>query len=199
LIEIKNIRNIVRKWLKEGLAEDLTYHNFNHTCNVVKNALAIAEAELITSNQDLVLLETAAWLHDAGFINTYKNHEEEGCKIARKMLPEWGASDNEVESICELIQATKVPQNPKNILSQILCDADLFYLGSSSFYEISERLKNEWLAYGIIQDVDDFHDKQLQFLSAHRYYTPTARKLREPGKANILNELRATVKIGIRK
>lgn len=199
MIEITHIRKYIKKWLKDGLAKNLTYHNFNHSCLVVKNALAIAEAELVTDKDDLVLLETAAWLHDLGFIRTYTNHEEEGCKIAREILPEWGASDKDIKIICDLILATRVPQKPKNLLSKILCDADLFYLGSSSFYEISERLKIEWITYGIVKDEEEFFKKQLTFLSNHKYFTSTARKLCESGKIKVLNELKRQQKIPIEK
>jgi len=156
---------------------------------VVENSLLLAKAEKVFDEQELKILEIAAWFHDAGFVNCYNEHEEESCNIVRKFLPDLGASDSEVEKICTLIRATKVPQTPKDYLSEILCDADLYYLGSSSFFEISEKLKQEWLFYGIIQNDEAFAERQLKFLNIHQYFTETAKKEREPGKKKIIEEL----------
>lgn len=89
------------------------------------------------------LLKTAAWLHDIGYIWDDKSHEERGCQFAKEFLPGWGFSIDEIDTICGMIMATKIPQSPNNLLEQIICDADLDYLGREDYFIISERLLDE--------------------------------------------------------
>ena len=42
-----------------------------------------------------------------------------------------------------MIRATKIPQQPTNLLGQILADADLDYLGRTDFQEIASLLYKE--------------------------------------------------------
>lgn len=188
VINKQELRIFAQSLLKKGLSPYLFYHDYEHTREVVKNALYLAETEKI-SDHEMNILEMAAWFHDTGFINTYQHHEEESCSIATAYLTEKGASAEEINDVCRLIHATKVPQNPKTLLEKIICDADLCYLGSDAFTEISGNLKKEWLHYGILKNEYEFIEKQLKFLSHHQYFTETARREIEPKKRLILQEL----------
>ena len=64
-------------------------------------------------------------------------------EYAQKFLPEYGYSKIQIEKISQLILATKVPQNPKNKLEKIICDADLDYLGREDFIYISDNFFRE--------------------------------------------------------
>jgi predicted metal-dependent HD superfamily phosphohydrolase len=189
LIEIEKIRFKVREILKTGLSPQLSYHSYEHTCSVVENCLVIAANENISDTDDLLLLETAAWFHDIGFIRMYKEHEKESCLIARDLLPEYGASDEDIAKICEMIMATQIPQSPKNLMGEILCDADLDYLGRDDFPVISEKLREEWLALGIISKNEIFYERQLNFLNNHKYFTTDSQTRREPIKQKHLINL----------
>ena len=118
--------------LDKELPPYLSYHNVSHTRQVLKRSLEIAASENITGD-DLDILSTAALFHDAGFIEKYTGHEEVSCQLAKQYLPQFDYSDPQIEIICELIMATKIPQTPKNHLAEILCDADLYYLGTDDY------------------------------------------------------------------
>ena len=118
--------------LESKLGENLSYHNVLHTKKVLENSIYIGEKENI-SEHDLTLLKTAALLHDVGFLESHLNHEFFGCEFAKKNLPNFDYSSQEIQTICKMIMATKLPQNPTNSLSKILCDADLFYLGEKEY------------------------------------------------------------------
>ena len=75
--------------------------------------------------KDLSLLKTAALWHDVGFINKNIGHEEEGCVFVKKYLPDYGYTNSEIEIICGLIMATKIPQSPNTKLEQIIADANM--------------------------------------------------------------------------
>jgi HD superfamily phosphodiesterase len=189
LFELETVRARAKHLLSTGLSEKLTYHCFPHTIWVVESCLTIAKNEGVKNAADLKLLETAAWLHDVGFVRTYFNHEEKSCEIATEILTEIGASKVEIKKVCELIMSTQIPQKPCCHLGQIICDADLDYLGREDFYPWSQRLRDEWYNFGIIKTQEEFEERQLRFLNAHRYHTRDAQMRREPVKQMFLKEL----------
>jgi trans-2,3-dihydro-3-hydroxyanthranilate isomerase len=167
----------------------LTYHNLAHTTDVVEQAARIAEAEGITNPDELALLQTAACFHDAGFLRVYDNHEAEGCLIATEVLPGFGYSPAQIDLICQLIQATCLPQLPDDHLGRILCDADLDYLGRADYESISSTLFAEWVAFGRLPDESRWLPIQQGFLQQHQYFTATNRQLREVKKQETLASL----------
>jgi predicted metal-dependent HD superfamily phosphohydrolase len=177
--------------LRQHLSPTLFYHGVHHTLDVVQQAESLAAAEGITDPDDLALLRTAALYHDAGFMTTYQNHEAAGCDLAREVLPDMNYSPSEVELICRMIMATQVPQNPDDLhLAQILCDADLDYLGRPDFWTISNTLREEWQARDMLRDEQHWYEIQVKFLSAHRYWTRTALTRREAEKQARLAEIK---------
>ena len=179
--------------LRKELPKQLGYHGLHHTLDVLKMASEICKSEGV-SERDRVLVKTAALFHDAGFIkNKHTGHELEGCLLVREYLPQFGYAEKDMDCICDLIMATKIPQSPKNILEQILCDADLDYLGREDFFSIGSTLFEELKAYDLIGDEQVWNRLQVSFLSAHRFHTHTNKSLREPVKQRYLEELQDLV------
>src|SRR3954469_18398792 len=141
-MELVKAEQFILDKLQKELPEYLCYHSFSHTQDVLVAALRIASDEGI-NKKDTMLLRTAAMYHDAGFTIQNKDHEEIGCDIARKTLPGFHYTDNEIRIICDMIIATKIPQSPNNLLEKIICDADLDYLGREDFWTISNNLYKE--------------------------------------------------------
>ena len=81
-----------------------------------------------------------------------------------------------------MIMATKIPQSPKNHLEEIICDADLDYLGRDDFFVIGDKLFAELSMYGIIDSENDWNKLQVTFLEKHHYFTKTALKNRKSKK-----------------
>ena len=136
----KIIRSHILLKLRNGLSKDLTYHTVQHTLDILKQAERIARKENLNNEEDLFLLKVACLYHDSGFLVSYKGHEEESCNLAKKELPAFDLNKKQVEMICRLIMATKIPQNPGNKMEEIICDADLDYLGTADFFRISNSL-----------------------------------------------------------
>ena len=179
----------IEQKLADLLPEDLYYHGVHHTRDVVNAVNSIAENEGITDDYEKNLLTTAAYYHDSGFLNSYQNHEEEGCRIAQSVLPEFGYSDSDIAAISEMIMATKIPQSPNSQLARILCDADLDYLGRDDFEEIASTLYQELKARNLVTDTEVWDQIQIKFLSAHQYWTTTSVALREAKKLENLKHL----------
>lgn len=167
----KDVKSFVFDLFKNSLDSRLVYHNYNHTSRVVQAANEMANAENLKA-KDVELLLIAAWFHDTGYIEGGKNHEEKSKEFASQFLKGKGFSKDQIQYVNGLIDATKMPQNPTNLIEQIICDADLFHLGSEKFREFNhlwqleceqfceeERTEIDWL---ILND---------NFLSEHKYFT----------------------------
>ncbi len=156
--------------LEDALPAKLQYHNAAHTKSVIAATEQIATAEGVTG-EGFFLLKTASLFHDAGFLKAYKDHEEASCQIASEALPGCGFSVPQIEVVCQIIMATKLPQNPSDILQQIICDADLHYLGTASYFSGAESLYQELKATGQEISRKDWSKLQVQFLTSHKFFT----------------------------
>lgn len=179
--------------LEKELPSWLTYHNAEHTRNVIASAEYLAKAENITG-EELELLRTAALFHDAGFLENHNKHEEISCKLARKYLPDFGYCTEQIDAICQMIMATRLPQTPTSELGKFLCDADLFYLGTEKYDATAERMFSEFKKTGFAKTKAEWLIKQADFLSTHTYFTQTAKREGEPHKQAVLQEIKSTLK-----
>ena len=163
------------KKLETELPPFLHYHNSEHTKEVIEGAEKLAKKENI-SGDDLTILKTAALFHDTGFLETYSDHEEISCEMARKWLPDYGYGKKEIDEICRLIMATKLPQQPKDKLAEILCDADLYYMGTDRYFIGAEKLYKELHQAGFVKDRDEWRKEEIRFVEGQHYFTKTAQK-----------------------
>lgn len=185
-------KNFILTKLEEELSPALTYHGLHHTLDVLAVTTDLCAKENV-SDRDTLLLKTAALFHDSGFTVSNVNHEETGCNIARENLPDFGYRAKDIEKICGMIMATKIPQTPHNRLEEILADADLDYLGRDDFYIIGSTLFEELKAYNIINDEETWNRIQINFLEAHTFFTKTNVEQRHPRKMQYLSELKELV------
>jgi len=181
LIQLNDIQEIILDKLEKELPKYLYYHNVKHTIDVVTEVELIGWAEGI-SDEEMLLLKTAALFHDVGHVVQYDNHEYYGTVIAREILPQYGYTEEQIDRICEIIMATKLPPRPKNLLEDIICDADLDYLGRIDFIPVSNTLYKELKEQDKIGTLNDWNKMQVKFISGHQYFTKTARNLREVNK-----------------
>lgn len=179
--------------LKNELSEKLYYHSIDHTLDVYYSAERIAKEEGVNA-ADMKLLLVAAIYHDAGYLKQNEDHEELSCVIAREFLPNFNYSIKEIDIICGMIMATKIPQTPKTHLEQIISDADLNYLGRTDFFSIGESLYKEMLAFGYIENRNEWNKIQLKFMQQHHFFTVTAIKHNQVQKDTNLKEVQSKIK-----
>ncbi len=191
-MQFEKAYSFLLKKLRDELPPWLTYHNVQHTKNVVEAVKFLSIAEDLRTN-DITLLKTAAAFHDAGFIRGYDNHEELSCEIAKEILPHFNYTEKEIIKICQLILVTKIPQVPHNHLEQILCDADLLYLGTDEYEETAEKLYIELKYKGEVKNRQVWEERQTHFLSNHRFFTQTAIKKYAKKKEQHLKTLTTTI------
>ena len=180
-------RNFAEQAIR-SLPPGYSYHCFEHTAQVVANATLISTS-LNVDRHDQQLLLASAWLHDVGFTSVYHGHEEASCRAANKLLgSEMSAADLAI--INATIIATKVPQQPKDLIGQIMCDADLLYLGTDSFEEWSNRLRDEHKnVLGREYSDREWIDINIDFIRDHRYFTAVAKEYSREGIQQNLHQL----------
>lgn len=170
--------------------DHLTYHSPAHVQDVCQAAHWYAREEGI-SDRDEILVLTAALYHDAGFLIATADHEARSCQLVREELPHFDYPDADIEHICDMIMATRLPQTPRDHLARILCDADLDYLGRDDYFPIAETLFTELRHQGVVKTETDWLTVQVRFLESHQYHTHTAHAAREAAKQKVLTIVKA--------
>jgi len=186
-------RDFALELLETELPDRLTYHSLSHTRDgVVPAAEKLAKLEGI-QGEDLMLLKTAAYFHDLGHIEGPQDHEITSIRIAEENLPRFNYTSDQIRRIAALILATRMPQTPSSHLGEILADADLDMLGRADYCKRNLDLRNE-LASGEVtySDLEWCHD-EIELLANHRYFTNSARSLRDAGKQRNLEAVERLV------
>ncbi|MEL6865083.1 MAG: HD domain-containing protein [Bacteroidota bacterium] len=185
-------KDYILQRLRKELSEDLYYHGLHHTLDVLRITKEVCRMEGVEHHQR-ILLQTAALYHDSGFVLHHKEHERLGCGICQEVLPGFGYTAADIEAICGMIMATKIPQSPQNELEEIICDADLDYLGRSDFFQIGQTLYKEFLAYGVVKDEEGWNRLQVSFLQNHHFFTSSTIERRQVKKNRHLEQLKKIV------
>lgn len=181
LIQFMDLQELILDKLEKELPKSLYYHNVKHTVDVVTQTELIGLGEGV-SDEELLILKTAGLFHDTGHTIGYDDHEYNSTLIAREILPDYYYTQAQIDLICNLIMATKLPPKPKDKLEEIICDADLDYLGRSDMIPVSNALFMELKEQNKIGDMNEWNRLQIKFISKHQYFTYTARNLREVNK-----------------
>jgi predicted metal-dependent HD superfamily phosphohydrolase len=182
------LKTTILNKLEAELPKRYYYHSFSHTMDMHDSAARIADFEKIEEDDKEIIL-VAALFHDAGFIIGRENHESHSCSIAKELLPQYDYAPSEIDAVCNLIMATQMPVKPKNKLEEIICDADLDYLGRDDFKAIGNLLYRELSEEGTVEGLDAWNQIQIRFLNNHRYYTTFSQNHREATKQENLKRL----------
>lgn len=191
---VQEAEKYVSSLIEDAINPLYTYHNLEHTQNVVKYANKIG-VELEFNEEQLEILTLAAWFHDSGYYEDFAKHEEISARNARKFLEERNYSEDKISEITQAILHTKIPHPPcDNIICNALCDADLYHLASKSYLKSSEKLREEKSALRK-QEIEpkNYWQDTLIFLQNHKYRTKYGKKVF--GKKKELNYQKVVDKI----
>lgn len=170
--------------------KSIHFHTLKHTQEVVAGCETIADYYKL-EDEDRFAVLLAAWFHDTGYSNGQaRGHEDVSIDIAARFLHEHGVSPAVVSKVTGCIAATRLPQNPTNLIEQIICDADLFHLGTGDFKEKNKLLREELNDFGHLDlSKKDWRKKNIEFLTKHKYFTSYAKEKLDPLKQVYLLEL----------
>ena len=182
--------------LETRLSPQLIYHSVEHTRDgVVPTAQKLAEMEGI-SDEEKLLVVTAAYYHDLGHIEGYLEHEETSIRIAEQNLPEFNYSPEQIAVIRDIIRATRMPQSPTNLLGKIMADSDLDILGREDYFKRNIDLRIEFQVVRGHQYTDlEWYSSQIKLLETHQYFTDSAKVLSEDGQRRNLEAVRRLIQL----
>jgi len=192
-MQLQKLEAFILEKMRSELPHYLTYHNIHHTEDVIQHSLQLGETEGLSA-YELSILHTAALLHDSGFLISNIDHEHLSCNIAREYMPQYGYTNEEIERVCRIIMTTQLPQSAFDKLSQFLCDADLYYLGTGNYQLYSGRLFRELKHFSPALTNEEWIKQQIHFLEAHVYFTDNAKEKLNPHKKVNLKQIKQGVK-----
>jgi len=166
------------------------FHTLQHTQEVLAGCETMADYYRL-EDEDRFALMLAAWFHDTGY-STGKamGHENASIELAARFMNQHRVSPQVVDKVIGCINATRLPQTPHSLIEQIICDADLFHLGTSDFKEKNKLLREELNDFGNMDlSKKDWRKKNIEFLTRHVYFTSYAKENLDPLKQVYLEEL----------
>lgn len=188
MVRFIKLESTVLDRLDKELHPNMHYHNSRHTMDVITQVEVIARNEKV-SDEDLLLLKTAALLHDTGFLIEYKNHEYNSTIIAANILLSFGYTQTQIDKVNQLLMATHPNHKPKDLLEKIIKDADVDHLGRDDFFNLSNLLFEEVRFFNGDIEKSKWYKQQLKFLNKHEFYTKTGKLLREKNKLQHIQKL----------
>ena len=189
---IEKISAHVIRLFNQYQSNELMYHNLEHTKTVVKRTFEIA-TNYHLSDTELFILSAGAWFHDTGqLVGSTKLHEDRSVFIMKKFFAPKGIAKEIMDKIESCICATKLSQQPRSLLEEIVCDADTYNLGTEDFLKTDELLKKEFELRNM--PVDNWEENTLNLLLHHKYFTSYCQVLLNKGREENIDLVRSYLK-----
>ena len=188
---LQDARAHVTDLLSNKLSKSIRFHTLQHTQEVVAASEKLADYHQL-ADDDRFALVLAAWFHDTGYTaGEAKDHETVSVQIATEFLTAHSASEDLKNKVTGCINATRIPQSPTTTIERLICDADLFHLGTDAFKEKNRLLREEYKEFsGKDISKKDWHKINIRFLEGHTYLTDYGKEKLQPVKELHLAELR---------
>ena len=186
----EEVQQYVLDFFRDHANEKIVYHDLTHTQAVVAAAIQIANHYSL-NDHDFFIALAAAWFHDLGYFTNASSHEEEGAALAAEYLQNKNIDEATILAVKNCILATKMPQQPHNLLEEIICDADLFHLGTDEFAERNKLMRREYA--GVFEKEipkEEWRIKTIKLLESHHYHTDYCRLLLNEKKQENLDKLK---------
>jgi len=196
---LEKITEHVLEYFKAQDDKTFIYHNKKHTEDVVNRTTEIANHYEVTPH-DLFIVCAAAWFHDLGYMIDRSHHETQSALLAENFLRSKEVGESDIKLVKSCIMATQMPQKPVSLLEKIICDADLYHLGTDEFSQKNKLLFKE---YNNINhppiDKTEWQKKSVVFLEAHQYLTDYCQQLLNDGQQKNIEMLKSKVENSIKK
>jgi uncharacterized protein len=188
---VKRAAAYVTSLMEENLPATMYFHNLGHTQRVVSAVAEIAEHSKLKKH-DFNIVTVAAWFHDTGYLYHYEGHEDTSMIIAGTFLMQHHYNNDFIQEVWDCIEATKIPQSPKNLVQQIICDADMRHFASPDYRDHAHDLKMEWEVHLDKKYTDEEWCKtNLHLLQKHCYFTHYGKTVLQDLKAKNIELLKS--------
>lgn len=189
---ISKVERYILDFFLGGSCKQYCFHNEIHTNSVVS---AVKEMTLYygLGDEDRFVLIISAYFHDLGYAKGgSEGHEKRSADMAVDFLKSESVDQEIIDKVERCILATRMPQNPKDILEQIICDADLYHLGTPIFNERNKLMQQEAeRVNGLKINKSIWLSSTIDLFEQHHYHTAYAREKLEKGKKSNLDSLLA--------
>lgn len=184
----------VHRCFEDADTKDLYFHSLEHTQNVVNHAIEIGRLERLT-DQELQIVQIAAWFHDLGHLNgPARDHELRSVEAATQFLSTRGVDDQVfIQRVTDAIMATRMPHTPTDKLGEIMCDADVYHFGTDEFRDTNKRVRKEMKRRDLPALVTNWPQRTLKLLESQHFFSPSVRQRLEEGKAENIKWLRKKI------
>ena len=191
LLLLQEAQALVTDLLPNKLSKSIKFHTLQHTQEVVAACQKLADYHQLPDD-DRFALVLAAWFHDTGYTGgEAKDHETVSIQLATDFITTHPVSDDIKNKVIGCINATRMPQSPENLIERIICDADLFHLGTDAFKEKNRLLREEIIEFGDKElSKKDWRKINIRFLEGHKYFTAYGKEKLQPVKDQHLIELK---------
>lgn len=190
---VEQALNLASSMIKEQWSQAYSYHNLQHTLEVVRHVDLLALDMNMSELQRAQLLCAAAF-HDSGYYEDPNDHENIGARYAANFLEAQKVRPEMIRHTCTLIQATSLHAEPMNLEQEVLKDADLHYLAQTNFEARAEDLRREWAATKALTFSEEaWLAQNIRFLENHRYRSPAGKERYENSKNENLQRLRLRI------
>lgn len=124
------------------------YHNFQHIADCLEQFSLVRS--LAT---DPLAVELAIWFHDAVYDTRAGDNEERSAELASSWLRPVALQTTLVDSVCQLVLATKAHKAGSHPDAALLVDVDLSILGQAEekFWDYERKIREEyaWVESGL--------------------------------------------------
>ena len=196
---LEKIAEHTLEYFKTQDDKTFVYHNKKHTEDVVNRTTEIANHYEVTPH-DLFIVCAAAWFHDLGYMIDRNHHETQSALLAENFLRGKEVGESDIKLVKSCIMATHMPQKPVSLLEKIICDADLYHLGTDEFSKKNKQLFKEYnnINHPAI-DKQEWQKNSIAFLEAHQYHTDYCQQLLNDGQQKNIEMLKSKVESSIEK
>jgi predicted metal-dependent HD superfamily phosphohydrolase len=191
---LEKAEDFIFQYYQDHFPDNLVFHSYNHIVETVEAVALIGEGNNLLPEQ-IEMVQLAAWFHDSGYAEDRETHEEKSAEIASAFLSKLDYPSDNIKVIRNIILATRMPQEPKTLLEQVMCDGDLIHVGKKSFTKRSDMLRAELeITQGKSYSDVEWVQNEIDFLSGHKYHTPFANIEFSNRKANNIAQLHEQLK-----
>jgi predicted metal-dependent HD superfamily phosphohydrolase len=170
--QLKHVTAYITSFYTKETDTRLVYHNYAHTWEMIDAANRIITGYALDERSRFIVL-SAIWFYDAGYLVPGSNdHKNKSAELAALFLKNSGLDESDITEIKDCIMATKMPQQPKNLTEEIVCDTIMFYLGTENYAEKSKLLKKETEALNNIKiSGEEWRKKSISLMENHQFFT----------------------------
>ncbi len=187
---LKKVKDFVKDFFHQHSKPEFVYHNLDHTRDVVDAAEIIINYYHLTETDHFILF-TAAWFHDTGHFIDTAIHELKGAELAANFLAGENVDADIIEKVKNCIMATKLPHQPKTLIEEILCDADLFHFGNDNFSKKNKLMHQEYNNMHLNKMPDAaWNEKTIALLESHHFFTEYCQTHLSNGQEKNINKLK---------